>query len=354
VYETTMAAGDYVSDNVYTVEKDDVEFVHVQGNDTVATKTASTWFILAVNDTDATTLVTEVAKVDLEVTLNNSDVWLVEEAEVETNATGYFEYEFFASCRYDPGEQRWRVKISDIDACYRSGYSEEWYVTLEMLCPEFNVTEVLAPREAFQYRMFGVNATLRVADRNATGTNVTIATPTWLAQPAFNQYLGKIIADVGEEVYRKVAWGINATDLSPYLDWWQLNITANATDEVLPIDYYEHTNATNVTVYELTTPALVEPTLPLVLESEEVAMAAWPCEAGMYRIANLSFEVESTYFVVDSSINTTELELNSTKGITQVEHWLSLTYYPANTYANLTIQYFNTTPTATSGVVLKY
>jgi hypothetical protein len=292
VYETTIAAGDYATDDIYTVEKDDVTFTYVAGNDTVATKTSSTRFILALNDSDASNkLISELARVDLELTLNNSDIWLTEAGEKLTNASGYFNYDFFASCKYDPGYQKWRAKVSSTDACYKSGYSSEFFVYLDMACPEFNVTQVLSPKEVFQFNKFGINATLRIKDRNATNTNITLHALDWLVEPSSNQYLGKITVGLGETKFVPVHWDVNLTTLSPYLDYYQLNITANTTDEIPPINYYEHANATNVTAYVLTQPDLAEPSLPLVLNSDEETVASWPCESGSYRIANLSLSM---------------------------------------------------------------
>ncbi|RLG03355.1 MAG: hypothetical protein DRN61_04950, partial [Thaumarchaeota archaeon] len=250
-YETSIAQGDYVNDdNSFTIEKDDVSFTLISGDGDTVTKEQSTTFILALNDTDSSGLITEIAKVDVEVTLNNSNIWLTEASETQTNSSGYLNYQFYASCKYDPGWQKWRVKVSDADSCYQSSYSSEYTVYLDIACPEFNVTQVFAPQEVFQYKPFGLNATLRIKDRNATNTNITLLAPNWNVNPSKNQYLGKIEVGLGETKYVPVHWDINVTSLAQKSPYYKLNVTANTSDEIPPINYYEDWNSTIVKAYE--------------------------------------------------------------------------------------------------------
>ncbi|RLJ00997.1 MAG: hypothetical protein DRP11_05175, partial [Candidatus Aenigmatarchaeota archaeon] len=250
-YETQ--SGDYAENNYYDVTKDDVTFIHISGNDTNVTKTTSSAFVIRIYDSDkGDNISIPVAKVNLEVTLNNSDIWLSEASSVQTNSSGYFNYDFYGSCKYDPGYQKWRVIIDSVnDRCYQSGYSDNYTVYLDIACPEFNITQVLYPEETFQFNPFAVNATLRIKDRNATNTNITLHAPlNWNILPSSNLYLDKIIVGLGETVYTPVQWGVNATTLTSKEGIYYLNVSANTTDEIPPINYYEDEKKFNLTTYE--------------------------------------------------------------------------------------------------------
>ncbi|RLG86476.1 MAG: hypothetical protein DRO18_04350, partial [Thermoprotei archaeon] len=66
----------------------------------------------------------------------------------------------------------------------------------------------------------------------------------------YNQYLGKIEVGLGEVKYVPVHWDVNVTSLNQKSPYYQLNITANTTDEIPPINFYQDMNYTTVKVYE--------------------------------------------------------------------------------------------------------
>jgi hypothetical protein len=314
-YDTEGNPGDYVGgDYTYDIERDDVQLIYVAGNDTTATKTSPTLLILRVNDTDKGDFVTS-PNASVVFNLTKTDAisnYNLIAGTVETNDTGYANFYLYASCQFDPGSQYWLGYINPGDTCYKDVPSENFTVTLDMFCPEFNVTEVLGPSEAFQYKLFGINATIRVKDRNATNTNASLFTPNWVVSPSVTQYLDTIEADVGETTYQDVSWGVNATDLTPYQIPYTLNVTAN-TSAPTEQGYYEHTNRTNVTVYKLlpdSCPAealldgsdvkaevcTINVTLGESLDNSSVEaeisskslIASWSCPAGNYRTGKLT------------------------------------------------------------------
>ena len=152
-YSTT--GSDYIDDQYFTVEKNDVNIIYISGNETITNKTSSAHFIVLLNDTDRGVIVTSpAASTAFNVTINYDNYTL--DGTNNTNATGYAHYYFTASCTYDKGKQKWRAYIPSSDSYFRSNPTSAYNVTLDIYCPEFNVTSITTPTEAFQYKPFGV------------------------------------------------------------------------------------------------------------------------------------------------------------------------------------------------------
>ncbi|MCK4335209.1 MAG: hypothetical protein KAW40_00625, partial [Candidatus Aenigmarchaeota archaeon] len=284
---TTVAAGDYAgNDNTTTVEEDDIEFIHIYGNETTTTKESSTWFRVLVNDTDRGGLVNSSypsANIQIEVTENDNN-YLVE-GSTTTNGSGYANYEFLADCTYDPGKQKWKVIVAASDNYYQSSYSDVWNVTLDIQCPEFNITEIYSPSEIFQYNPFVLNATIWIRGRDAEGTNASLQTPSWDVLPSEIRYLGTIEAGVGQENTTQVLWTVNATSLVPYEDSYMLNITAN-TSAPTPQGYYEDDNYTVVNAYKLLQKNSLD-SMPVNVTPQSEFTVRFECSAGEYRVGHL-------------------------------------------------------------------
>jgi hypothetical protein len=292
---TVVANGDYVgNDNTTTVEKDDVELIYFAGNETTSNKTSSTTFVFLINDTDRGEIVDSplpAASVDFEVTINDNN-FIKDGSTTPSNSTGYANHEFYATCVYDPEKQKWRGIIATSDSYYQSSYSSIYNVSLDISCPEFNVTTIYSPSEAFQYNNFGINATLKVVDRNATGVNATLNnTPLWDLSPSQNQYISNITVGVGETVYYNVFWEINATNLTPYDDSYTLNVTANTTAPT-SIGYYSDNNITSVRLYKYLSPSIYSG--PVDVQASESYDFNFPCPAGDYRLGSLGISWNST------------------------------------------------------------
>ncbi|RKX21963.1 MAG: hypothetical protein DRP45_11795, partial [Candidatus Zixiibacteriota bacterium] len=284
---TLVASGDYINnDDTFIVEKDDVEFIHVYGNETTTTKTSSTWLRVLVNDTDRGGLVTNAwpsANIQVEVTQNDNN-YLVE-GSTTTNASGYANYEFLADCTYDPGKQKWRMVVAASDSYYKSSYSDVWNVTLDMQCPEFNVTQIYSPNEVFEQNPFVLNATIWIRGRDAEGTNASLQTPSWEVLPSEVRYLGTIHAGVGQENTTNVVWTVNATDLVPYEDSYKLNVTAN-TSAPTPQGYYEDDNYTTVIAYKLKEAGPLD-SFPVNVTPGSRFITRFECPSGDYRIGTV-------------------------------------------------------------------
>ncbi|RLC60781.1 MAG: hypothetical protein DRI01_09640, partial [Chloroflexi bacterium] len=173
--------------NSFIVDKDNIQLLYISGNGTEATKETPALFVLLANDTDANQVISGIS-VEFYVTTDQTTYRY--DGYNTTNSSGYVSYYFYANCYYNPGLQYWKGKVSSTEQCYQSGYSDESNVTLIIQCPQFNVTRIYSPREVFQYELFAVNATIKVTDGNATGTNATIFTEGWQESPSKVIFLG--------------------------------------------------------------------------------------------------------------------------------------------------------------------
>ena len=308
-YETTGA--DYASDEYFTIEKDDVRIDYIAGNETSVNKTNYTTFVMRLWDTDNNSAVSAPASTITFNITRDGTAYLTEGANT-TNSSGFVEYNFQASCVYYPGKQKWLAFLPSTDTYYKYNVSEELNVTLDMLCPEFNITGILTPAEAFQYKPFEVNISLQVVDYNATAANATLSTDSWSVTPSENQYFSVIQAGVGQIVYEKVMWTINATGMTPYVYPFVINFSANTTTPA-PEGFYSDTDETSVTVYRLLEEScpematngtdvkaqlctinanigesLDDSASEALLSPGESLVSSWDCRAAEYRIANIT------------------------------------------------------------------
>ncbi|MCK5234056.1 MAG: hypothetical protein KAJ91_04525, partial [Candidatus Aenigmarchaeota archaeon] len=308
-YETTGA--DYASDEYFTIEKDDVRIDYIAGNETSVNKTNYTTFVLRLWDTDNNSAVSApISTITFNITRDGTN-YLVEGSNT-TNSSGFVEYNFQASCVYYPGKQKWLAFLPSTDTYYKYNVSEELNVTLDMLCPEFNITNILAPSEAFQYKPFEVNISLQVVDYNATDANATISTESWSVTPSKNQHFPVIEAGVGQTVYENVMWTVNATGMTPYDYPFVINFSANTTTPASE-GFYSDTDQASVTVYRLleeSCPALAtngtsvttqlcsinanigesldDSAFEALLAPDTSLLSSWDCRAAEYRVANIT------------------------------------------------------------------
>jgi hypothetical protein len=149
--------------------------------------------------------------------------------------------------------------------------------------PTINIIQIKKPNEIFQNKTFGINVTLQAAQGDALDTNVTILVPegweVWNTTAYSNVYY---IGTIPNGAIRDAHFDIKPNSSGSFT----LMIYANAT---MLGEAKSSETTTSVFVYKWLTPAsALEPSLPKVLNAGESLVASFSCEAGSYRIANLT------------------------------------------------------------------
>ncbi|MCW1307597.1 MAG: hypothetical protein OH337_00005, partial [Candidatus Parvarchaeota archaeon] len=267
------------------VEKDDVNMSYVAGNNTVVIKDVQPqWLIVRIYDLDRGTynVTNPSARVTFKLYNPNYPEGFKVIGENYTNEEGYASFYFnITNCEgWYEGDQLWAAEILPTEPNYKPVVSENYTITIQLLgCqPQVEIYKIYAPKETFQYRNFTINATLTSWVGNAQDVNATIILPEGWYVDEVTKSLG-IIA-VGE--YKPVWWHITPTT------YGEINVTivvnsSNAGSDVASSD--------NFTVYKLKQPSPPLEQLPFIINENEEKVLNWECEAGDYRIANLTLTI---------------------------------------------------------------
>jgi hypothetical protein len=273
-----------------TVEKDDVNISYVEGNNSFAkySPAQSAKFVVRVYDLDAQTYnLNPAATVTFRIKYNGLYDKII--GSNRTNSSGYAEFYFVPDCSFNGGDQYWYAQIDSSEPNYKPATSSEFNISLDVTgcIPQVQVQAIYNPREVFIYRNFTINATITTIGPQGTqaeNVNVSIILPEgWQVDEAVKQ-----VGTIPVGTVQKVWWNINATS------YGEANVTVNATSSnagmyTLISDKF--------VVYKLKPSSLPQESLPFVLQAGKEKIFSWQCEAGNYRIANLTI----------SSVNLTTL-----------------------------------------------
>jgi hypothetical protein len=264
-----------------TVEKDDVNISYVEGNNSFARyqPAQAAKLVVRVYDLDAQTYNLN-PNATVTFRIKYPGVYDKVVGTNTTNASGYAEFYFVPDCSFNGGDQYWYAQIDSSEPNYKPANSTEFNISLDVTgcVPTVQVQAIYNPREVFIYRNFTVNAsitTIGPAGSQANDVNVSIILPEgWQVDEATKQ-LGTI--PVG--TVQKVWWNVNATS------YGEANVTVNATSS----NAGNHSLISDkFVVYKLKPSSLPQESLPFVLEAGKEKVFSWQCEAGNYRIANLT------------------------------------------------------------------
>ncbi|MEM5766435.1 MAG: Hint domain-containing protein, partial [Candidatus Aenigmatarchaeota archaeon] len=266
-----------------TVEKDDVNVSYGgEGNDTTVIKdTQPQWLSVRVYDFDRQTynVTNPSATVTFKLYHSSYPNGYKIIGNNYTDDEGYARFLFnVTTCSgWYEGPQLWAAEINSSEPNYKPNASENFTIKIQLpgCAPQLDVYEILKPKEVFIYRNFTINATVATWVDTANDVNVTITVPSGWQVDEPTRNLGSI--SVGE--YKKVWWQVNATS------YGEANVTVFANSS----------NAGNDTlisnkfiVYKVKTADSPLESLPLELLPGENRTFSWNCEAGSYRIANLT------------------------------------------------------------------
>ncbi|MCH8003655.1 MAG: hypothetical protein IH934_03400 [Nanoarchaeota archaeon] len=118
----------------FTIEKNDIEFVNISGNNSIANRLSNQTDLLTVriNDTDNSSYVDADVNVSFFVKLDGTN-FDSGEINITTNATGHASYDFNATCtpsKHLVGSQDWEIRVTN-SICYKDTTSETFNLSIK-------------------------------------------------------------------------------------------------------------------------------------------------------------------------------------------------------------------------------
>ena len=117
----------------FTIEKDDIDFIYVQGNNTISNRSGNqiTTFILGVNDTDKAPsgeYLSSGTNITFSVKYTGTNYHTDNNFIIPTNSTGYANFNFNATCdaeysgapKFLVGERQWKAETPTTIQCYKN------------------------------------------------------------------------------------------------------------------------------------------------------------------------------------------------------------------------------------------
>ncbi|MBS3166486.1 hypothetical protein J4444_05165, partial [Candidatus Woesearchaeota archaeon] len=218
--DETLSAFDAGTHKV-TVEEDDVNITYTAGNNSGVIKDTQPQRLIAqVYDRDALTYnLTPNATVTFKVRRVGFGIYTNGEKTIGTNTTnssGHAEYNWnVTDCAWYEGAQNWSAEITDSEPNYKANYTENLTisVTLTGCTASLDATQILLPRETFQYRNFTINATVASIGGTADDVYATLMNiPSGWTVDTETKSLGSI--STGSVM--AVSWVVNATSYGEY------------------------------------------------------------------------------------------------------------------------------------------
>ncbi|MBX0311871.1 MAG: DUF11 domain-containing protein, partial [Sulfurihydrogenibium sp.] len=269
-----------------TVEKDDANISYVEGNNSIAkySPAQSAKFVVRVYDLDAQTYnLNPAATVTFRIKYNGLYDKII--GTNKTNSSGYAEFYFTPDCSFSSGDQYWYAEIASDEPYYKPYTTSYFNISIDTSgCkPQIKIGEIKQPKETFQYRNFTIGVTVGTLGPSGTVANdvyVNLTLPTGWQADSTTKYVGNV--SVGE--LKTIWFNIYPTTYSSN----QIKIfvnSSNAENDSLTI---------NVFTYKFMSETSSQETLPYLLNSNEAKEFNFVCEAGSYRIANLSISTYSS------------------------------------------------------------
>ncbi|MBI4010585.1 MAG: hypothetical protein HY361_05415, partial [Candidatus Aenigmarchaeota archaeon] len=171
-YETsTSVSGDYLSDEQFTLEKEDTELELFLGNNTNATLNAPTRLVLRVFDKDNRTynITPTAATIAFNVSKNGNNAVSFQAGTNTTNGSGHVEFSFLPDRTYNRTRQDWLGAVVSSDSCYKANTSAKFNVTTLTNAPQLTnpVVDLISggwgDRRVFNVTMLDTNDTATVS-----------------------------------------------------------------------------------------------------------------------------------------------------------------------------------------------
>src|SRR3989344_2342914 len=280
--DETLSAFDAGTHKV-TVEEDDVNITYTAGNNSGVIKDTQPQRLIAqVYDRDALTYnLTPNATVTFKVRRVGFGIYTNREKTIGTNTTnssGHAEYNWNGTdCAWYEGAQNWSAEITDSEPNYKANDTETQTIsdTLTACTDSLDATQILLPRETFQYRNFTINATVASIGGTADDVYATLMNiPSGWTVDSNTKELGSIASGS----VQAVSWKINATTYGEY----NLTVFANSSNAG-----NMNISSNNFTVYKERNITQLSGVTSYAAQGESVIRGAL-CEIGDYRALNLN------------------------------------------------------------------
>jgi len=167
----TTSGSDYVIDNNFAIEADNIRIEYIAGNETNATRDNNpATFILRVYDIDKGTYnITPAAYISFNVTRLGEGTTYYKLNTNTTNATGYVDFVFYTNTSFTVGKQNWYgfIDTSQTPSCYKFNVSGIYNVTTLSNEPVLD-TQVVSPISGGWGDQRTFNITINDSQNNAT------------------------------------------------------------------------------------------------------------------------------------------------------------------------------------------
>ncbi|MBI4009878.1 MAG: hypothetical protein HY361_01625, partial [Candidatus Aenigmarchaeota archaeon] len=272
-----------------TVEEDDVNVTYFAGDGAAIIKDTQTAIIAArVYDNDSLTYdLIPNATVTFKVRRVGFGAYTNGEKTIGTNytnSTGHAQFNWnVTDCDWYEGSQNWTAEVADSEPYYKPNMTENrtLSITLTGCTASISATQILLPRETFQYRNFTINASVTASVAIANDVSATlIGVPNGWTTEA----LIKDIGSVGIGAVKDVGWMINATTYGEY----NLSVFFNSSNAG-----NRNISSNNFTVYKERASLSVDG-LPFNLRANEETIVGVSCEPGDYRLATLNISLNTS------------------------------------------------------------
>ncbi|MEM5855618.1 MAG: Ig-like domain-containing protein, partial [Candidatus Aenigmatarchaeota archaeon] len=299
------------------VEKDDVSLEYSEGNNSIVIRNSQPALLsVRVYDLDAETY--ELSPPAL-VTFKIYDERYPNGYKIigsnYTNSSGYANYLLNITECYGwlEGSQKWSAEIDSSDVAYKKAFSENYTITIQLpgCQPQVDIYSIELPKETFQYRNFTILTYVTSWVSSSTDVYINISLPPGWEVDQQTKYLGTI--GVGE--FREVYWNIYPSSFGEENVTFYVN-SSNAGFEIEPSD--------KIIVYKFA--QLTENSLPINLVPTKSAILKFDCEAGIYRVSNLSFSVSSGNSLIKiESFNSSDwIKIQNNLEVTQNSYFIPI------------------------------
>ncbi|MFH7880930.1 MAG: hypothetical protein QXI09_02895, partial [Candidatus Aenigmatarchaeota archaeon] len=266
------------------VEKDDVSLEYVSGNNSVVIRnTQSALLSVRVFDLDANTYeLNPPALVTFKIYDDRYPNGYKVLGSVYTNESGYANYLLNITDCYGwlEGSQYWGAEITDDNPYYKKASIGNYSITIQLpgCQPQIDIYSIELPRETFQYKNFTIvtYVTSWVGDANDAYINISIPNGWFVDKNVI--YLGEV--KTGE--FKRVSWNIYPTSSGVYKISFYANSSNAGSKETFSREFI---------VYNFL--QTEDNSLPKILQPEEALILKFDCEAGDYRVANLTLNISS-------------------------------------------------------------
>ncbi|MEK6953896.1 MAG: hypothetical protein AABX01_02740, partial [Candidatus Micrarchaeota archaeon] len=261
-----------IAENSTTIEKDDVTFLHIRGNNSIVNRSGEqkVRFTLNISDTDRGLYAgTPAATITFNVSTNTT--FNLTAGTNTTNSSGSVDFYFNATCDNSPGNQSWYAIVSS-DTCYVDKLSARFNVSVYA---DFAFAISTLNGTGASYTI-GQNVTLTLNTRDECGLFAANATPAFNITGLFNMTHcgGSDIVNYSNGTY---SCTFNTSALAPGI----YNITANATKE-----YFNYGTSLAGNAFQLFSPNNTAPVI--------ISISEYPSPAGWGEQLNFSAIVQDS------------------------------------------------------------